>query len=134
MQGVIVAALHPRTLIQIVLQAGLTAGGVGAAGRLWVRACAAAFAAGGPEVLLWQRMPAGARACQQPACAPLSGCPPNSPGWQVVSDDGSVLACALNAVCAALIDAGVPMKQLFGECQGRGGRDSRGSRELHQRV
>ena len=34
---------------------------------------------------------------------------------QVVSDDGSVLSCALNAVCAALIDAGIPMQQLFGE-------------------
>jgi hypothetical protein len=34
---------------------------------------------------------------------------------QVVSDDGALLSCALNAVCAALIDAGVPMKQLFGE-------------------
>jgi exosome complex component RRP46 len=28
---------------------------------------------------------------------------------QVVSDDGSLVACALNATCAALIDAGVPM-------------------------
>ena len=33
---------------------------------------------------------------------------------QVVSDDGSVLACALNAACGALVDAGVPMRRLFG--------------------
>ena len=33
---------------------------------------------------------------------------------QVVSDDGSLLSCALNATCAALIDARVPMTCLFG--------------------
>lgn len=33
---------------------------------------------------------------------------------QIVSDDGSVLACALNAACVALVDAGVPMRRLFG--------------------
>ena len=34
---------------------------------------------------------------------------------QVVSSDGALLSCALNAVCAALIDAGVPMKHIFGK-------------------
>lgn len=50
-EGVVVAALHPRTLIQIVLQ--------------------------------------------------------------VISGDGSILSCALNGVCAALIDAGLPMKDIY---------------------
>ncbi|PRW61249.1 exosome complex exonuclease RRP46-like protein [Chlorella sorokiniana] len=31
---------------------------------------------------------------------------------QVVSDDGGVLACALNAACAALLDAAVPLRTL----------------------
>jgi len=33
---------------------------------------------------------------------------------QVVSDDGALLACALNAACAALVDAAVPMTSIFG--------------------
>ncbi|XP_030622248.1 exosome complex component RRP46 [Chanos chanos] len=32
---------------------------------------------------------------------------------QVVHDDGSLLACYLNAACMALIDAGLPMSSLF---------------------
>lgn len=32
---------------------------------------------------------------------------------QVVSDDGSLLACAMNAACAALVDAAVPLRTLF---------------------
>ncbi|XP_057959493.1 exosome complex exonuclease RRP46 homolog isoform X2 [Malania oleifera] len=31
---------------------------------------------------------------------------------QVVSDDGALLPCAINAACAALVDAGVPLKHL----------------------
>lgn len=31
---------------------------------------------------------------------------------QVVNDDGSLLVCAINAACAALVDAGIPMKHL----------------------
>ncbi|XP_050214912.1 exosome complex exonuclease RRP46 homolog [Mercurialis annua] len=31
---------------------------------------------------------------------------------QVVHDDGSLLTCAINAACAALVDAGMPMKHL----------------------
>ncbi|CAG7869976.1 unnamed protein product [Brassica rapa] len=31
---------------------------------------------------------------------------------QVVHDDGSLLPCAINAACAALVDAGIPMKHL----------------------
>ena len=34
---------------------------------------------------------------------------------QVVRDEGSVLACALNATCAALTDAGVLLHSVFGE-------------------
>jgi exosome complex component RRP46 len=41
---------------------------------------------------------------------------------QVVADDGAVLSCAMNAACAALVDAAVPMKHLFGE------------KNLHQHV
>ena len=33
---------------------------------------------------------------------------------QVVQDDGSMLSCALNAACAALIDAGIPMTTMLG--------------------
>lgn len=32
---------------------------------------------------------------------------------QVVDDDGAVLACAVNATCAALMDAAVPLKTSF---------------------
>ncbi|GAX79369.1 hypothetical protein CEUSTIGMA_g6811.t1 [Chlamydomonas eustigma] len=32
---------------------------------------------------------------------------------QVVQDDGALLSCALNAACAALIDAGVPLNHLL---------------------
>eukprot|EP00250_Pteridium_aquilinum_P016975 c23389_g1_i1 orf=115-849(+) len=32
---------------------------------------------------------------------------------QVVNDDGGLLACAMNAACAALIDAGVPLSGLI---------------------
>lgn len=32
---------------------------------------------------------------------------------QVLQEDGSVLSCALNAACAALVDAGVPMNSMF---------------------
>ncbi|BDA40664.1 Exosome complex exonuclease RRP46 homolog [Coccomyxa sp. Obi] len=32
---------------------------------------------------------------------------------QVMSDDGALLACALNAACAALVDAAVPMTSTF---------------------
>ncbi|GAB4837231.1 exosome non-catalytic core subunit rrp46 [Ancistrocladus abbreviatus] len=31
---------------------------------------------------------------------------------QVVNDDGALLPCAVNAACAALVDAGIPMKHL----------------------
>ncbi|XAR70856.1 hypothetical protein NMG60_11027889 [Bertholletia excelsa] len=31
---------------------------------------------------------------------------------QVVNDDGALLACAINAACAALVDAGIPLKHL----------------------
>ncbi|XP_068340561.1 exosome complex exonuclease RRP46 homolog [Pyrus communis] len=31
---------------------------------------------------------------------------------QVVNDDGSLLPCAINAACAALVDAGAPLKHL----------------------
>lgn len=31
---------------------------------------------------------------------------------QVVNDDGALLACAVNAACAALVDAGIPMRGL----------------------
>jgi exosome complex component RRP46 len=31
---------------------------------------------------------------------------------QVVNDDGALLPCAINAACAALVDAGIPMKHL----------------------
>ncbi|XP_020085452.1 exosome complex exonuclease RRP46 homolog [Ananas comosus] len=31
---------------------------------------------------------------------------------QVVGDDGSLLPCAINASCAALVDAGIPLKHL----------------------
>ncbi|KAH7574261.1 hypothetical protein JRO89_XS03G0272700 [Xanthoceras sorbifolium] len=31
---------------------------------------------------------------------------------QVVLDDGALLPCAINAACAALVDAGIPMKHL----------------------
>ena len=34
---------------------------------------------------------------------------------QVVRDDGSVLSCALNATCAALVDAGVLLHNMFGK-------------------
>jgi hypothetical protein len=40
---------------------------------------------------------------------------------QVLQDDGSMLAVALNAVCAALADAGIPMRCLFGERPAREG-------------
>ena len=33
---------------------------------------------------------------------------------QVLQADGSLLACAVNAACAALADAGVPLSSLFG--------------------
>lgn len=33
---------------------------------------------------------------------------------QIMSDDGALLACALNAACAALVDAAVPMTSTFG--------------------
>ena len=36
---------------------------------------------------------------------------------QVVRDEGSVLACALNATCAALVGAGVLLHNMFGEQQ-----------------
>ncbi|WCJ42253.1 hypothetical protein M5689_023073 [Euphorbia peplus] len=31
---------------------------------------------------------------------------------QVIHDDGALLTCAINAACAALVDAGIPMKHL----------------------
>ncbi|BBN05429.1 exosome complex component RRP46 [Marchantia polymorpha subsp. ruderalis] len=33
--------------------------------------------------------------------------------FQVVHDDGAVLACAINAACAALVDAGIPLNGLI---------------------
>lgn len=33
---------------------------------------------------------------------------------QVLQEDGSLLSCALNAACAAMVDAGVPMSSMFG--------------------
>ena len=33
---------------------------------------------------------------------------------QVLSEDGGLLACALNAACAALVDAAVPLNRTFG--------------------
>ncbi|XP_024373657.1 exosome complex exonuclease RRP46 homolog isoform X1 [Physcomitrium patens] len=32
---------------------------------------------------------------------------------QVINDDGSLLACAMNAACAALVDAGIPLNGLL---------------------
>lgn len=34
---------------------------------------------------------------------------------QVIQDDGALLSCMINATCAALLDAGVPLTSLFGE-------------------
>lgn len=31
----------------------------------------------------------------------------------MIEDDGAVLACSINAVCLALVDAGVPMLALL---------------------
>uniref|UniRef100_A0A0D6R8A7 Exoribonuclease phosphorolytic domain-containing protein n=1 Tax=Araucaria cunninghamii TaxID=56994 RepID=A0A0D6R8A7_ARACU len=31
---------------------------------------------------------------------------------QVVNDDGAILACAINAACAALVDAGIPLRNI----------------------
>lgn len=39
----------------------------------------------------------------------------NPAALQVVRDEGSVLSCALNATCAALVDAGVLLHNMFGE-------------------
>jgi hypothetical protein len=36
---------------------------------------------------------------------------------QVAQDDGSLMSCALNATCAALVDAGVAMTKLLGGWQ-----------------
>mmetsp|Transcript_17594 Transcript_17594/g.37994 ORF Transcript_17594/g.37994 Transcript_17594/m.37994 type:complete len:242 (+) Transcript_17594:63-788(+) len=33
---------------------------------------------------------------------------------QVLQEDGSMLSCAINAACAALVDAGVPLTTMFG--------------------
>ena len=33
---------------------------------------------------------------------------------QVVRDDGAMLPCALNATCAALVDAGILLRSMFG--------------------
>lgn len=43
-------------------------------------------------------------------CFGLSTALPRGPSSQVVSDDGGVLACALNAAYAALADAAVPLR------------------------
>ncbi|KAH9304751.1 hypothetical protein KI387_009155, partial [Taxus chinensis] len=32
---------------------------------------------------------------------------------QVVNDDGALLACAVNAACAALVDAGIPLRNII---------------------
>lgn len=37
---------------------------------------------------------------------------------QVVNDDGALLPCAINAACAALVDAGIPLKHLAGNVMG----------------
>lgn len=34
---------------------------------------------------------------------------------QVIQADGSMLSCAFNAACTALVDAGIPMTQMLGE-------------------
>lgn len=34
---------------------------------------------------------------------------------QVVSSDGCLLACAINAACAVLMDAGIPLHHPFGK-------------------
>ena len=34
---------------------------------------------------------------------------------QVVRDDGAILPCALNATCAALVDAGILLRSMFGK-------------------
>ncbi len=60
-------------------------------------------------------------------CVPTRWAPP-SPALtelrciriQVLQEDGSVLSCALNAACAALVDAGVPMTSMYCECAGPG--------------
>ena len=35
---------------------------------------------------------------------------------QVDQEEGALLSCAINAACAALVDAGVPMTTMFGGC------------------
>ena len=37
---------------------------------------------------------------------------------QILSEDGAVLACALNAACAALVDAAIPLQTSFGKVFG----------------
>ena len=39
---------------------------------------------------------------------------------QVVRDDGAVLPCALNATCAALVDAGILLRNMFGKLMAAG--------------
>lgn len=53
------------------------------------------------------------RTCTHPSLAARHKCENMNISLQVEQEDGALLSCALNAACAALVDAGVPLKSLF---------------------
>lgn len=135
LEAVILVALHPRALIQVVVQVGrgygredkdAALGLIKADSNLLIPPASDAPCAV-PSTLLGYRLCAK---CRKPAAAhavrrrlharvacighphPFHGRPPSALWLQVVSDDGGVLACAINAACAALVDAAVPLRTL----------------------
>lgn len=100
------AALHPRALIQVVVQVRSLCACVCGTPKMRKRCYKAdrctAVQQQAPE---WRWVPTRSNQSLRPTNN-------QTPLDQVVSDDGGVLACALNAACAALVDAAVPLRTL----------------------
>lgn len=65
---------------------------------------------------IWLHQACSSGASTAPAHARTPARVPIPVGAQVLQADGALLAVSINAVCAALADAGIPMKHMFGEC------------------
>ncbi len=87
LEGIIPLGMHPRTSIMVVLQVS--------------------------RISLSPRGIRRGQGALQSAPSQLSHSPSHPPPPQVLQDDGALLSCALNAACAALVDAGVPMDAML---------------------
>lgn len=122
-------AQHPRTSIMVVLQVGCES--FSALQTASCKTCClppcgmpSLFVSQAPSLLLeaqpltWITEPFFSQDLLAPIREETEIAPPLRTCMQVAADRGSLLSCAINAACAALVDAGVPMRRMLSELFG----------------